>query len=112
MHFTFEDPINTSILLYFKAGFAIFRKPYVESQHSYERRSDLIITFAEKEYILELKVWRGEKYHEEGLSQLAAYLDSRNQTTGYLAIFNFNKNKEFTSSWNEINKKQIFEVRV
>ncbi|MCB1157348.1 MAG: hypothetical protein KDK45_07585, partial [Leptospiraceae bacterium] len=83
---------------------------YVESQHSYERRSDLIISYGEKEYILELKVWYGEKYHEEGLEQLATYLKSRGQKEGYLAVFNFNKKKEFTSAWREVRGKRIFEV--
>jgi hypothetical protein len=85
---------------------------YLEPQHSYERRSDMIITFNKKEYILELKLWYGEKYHQEGLKQLAGYLESRNHNTGYLVAFNFNKNKEFTNRWNEVNDKKIFEVVV
>ncbi|MDX1960648.1 MAG: AAA family ATPase [Leptospiraceae bacterium] len=85
---------------------------YLESQHSYERRSDMIITFNKKEYILELKLWYGAEYHQKGLQQLAHYLESRNQPTGYLVVFNFNKNKEFTSIWNEVEGKNIFEVIV
>lgn len=85
---------------------------YLEPQHSYERRSDMIITFNKKEYILELKLWYGEKYHQDGLKQLAGYLESRNHNTGYLVAFNFNKNKEFTSQWNEVDGKKIFEVIV
>lgn len=85
---------------------------YLESQHSYERRSDMIITFNQKEYILELKLWRGEEYHKTGLGQLAGYLESKNHTTGYLVVFNFNKNKEFTNRWNELDGKRIFEVLV
>lgn len=85
---------------------------YLESQHSYERRSDMIITFNKKEYILELKLWYGQKYHEEGLKQLAGYLESRSYEVGYLVAFNFNQNKEFTSQWNEVNGKKIFEVLV
>jgi hypothetical protein len=100
--------INTSAL--FSAGCTGFY--YLEAQHSYERRSDMIITFNKKEYILELKLWYGQKYHEEGLKQLAGYLDSRNHTTGYLVAFNFNQNKEFTNKWNEVEGKKIFEVLV
>jgi hypothetical protein len=72
----------------------------------------MIITFNKKEYILELKLWYGQQYHEEGLKQLASYLESRNQTTGYLVAFNFNKNKEFTNRWNEVEGKKIFQVIV
>lgn len=75
---------------------------YLESQHSYERRSDMIISFNKKEYILELKLWYGPKHHEEGLKQLGRYLESRNQDTRYLVPFNFNSSKEFTSHWTEV----------
>ena len=85
---------------------------YMESQHSYERRSDMIITFNKKEYIVELKLWYGEEYHRKGLEQLAGYLDERGHTTGYLTVFNFNRNKEFTSQWNEIGNRKIFQVMV
>ncbi|MBK6608157.1 MAG: hypothetical protein IPH52_28660 [Leptospiraceae bacterium] len=40
---------------------------YLEPQHSYERRSDMIVTFNKKEYIIELKLWYEESYHSEGL---------------------------------------------
>lgn len=85
---------------------------YLEAQHSYERRSDMIITFNKKEYIVELKLWHGARAHKEGLQQLAGYLESRNQPTGYLVVFHFNKNKEFTNLWNEVDGKNIFEVIV
>ncbi|MCP5498862.1 MAG: AAA family ATPase [Leptospiraceae bacterium] len=85
---------------------------YLEAQHSYERRSDMIITFNKKEYILELKLWYGADYHKEGLLQLAGYLDSRNHAVGYLVAFNFNQNKEYTNKWSEVENKKIFEVMV
>lgn len=85
---------------------------YVEAQTSYERRSDIIITFNKKEYILELKIWYGEEYHKRGITQLISYMDSRGQSEGYLIIFNFNKNKEFKSQWLEIDGKRILEIMV
>lgn len=85
---------------------------YIEAQQSYERRSDMIITFNQKEYILEFKIWRGEKYHQEGLEQLSGYLDSRSQTTGYLVVFNFNQTKEFSNTCHDLNGKTIYEVMV
>lgn len=85
---------------------------YIEAQQSYERRSDMIITYNNKEYILELKLWYGEKYHREGLKQLAGYLESRSQSKGYLVVFNFNQNKEFRNGWNVVGGKEIFEVMV
>lgn len=85
---------------------------FLEPQHSYERRSDMIITFNNKEYILELKLWHGEKYHQDGLKQLAGYLKSKNHKIGYLVAFNFNKSKEFTNKWNDFDGRKIFQVLV
>ncbi len=85
---------------------------YLESQRSYEKRTDMIITFNRKEYILELKLWHGMEYHRTGLRQLAGYLETKNHDKGYLVAFNFSRNKEFTSRWNEVDGKKIFEVLV
>ncbi|MCP5496859.1 MAG: AAA family ATPase [Leptospiraceae bacterium] len=85
---------------------------YIEPQSSYERRMDMVITFNKKEYILEFKLWYGTEYHEKSLKQLAGYLDSRNHGVGYLVTFNFNKNKEFTNGWRDVDSKKIFEVFV
>ena len=63
-------------------------------------------------YIIELKVWHGEEYHEKGLKQLADYLHINNENKGYLLIFNFNKNKEYKKEKLIIEKKEIFEVFV
>jgi hypothetical protein len=49
---------------------------------------------------------------KKGLEQLSGYLESKGHATGYLVAFNFNKNKEFSSKWNEVNGKKIFEVLV
>ncbi len=59
-----------------------------------ERRMDIVITYTTNIYILELKIWRGESYHQKGLEQLSNYLDLYNQKEGFLLIFNFNENKE------------------
>lgn len=85
---------------------------YIESQTSFERRRDMVITFNKKEYILEFKLWQGKEYHEKGLKQLAGYLETKSLPKGYLIVFNFNKKKEFTSDWNTIDDKEIFEVLV
>ncbi len=59
-----------------------------------ERRMDIVITYTTNIYILELKIWRGESYHQKGLEQLSDYLDLYNKKEGFLLIFNFNENKE------------------
>jgi hypothetical protein len=85
---------------------------YIEPETREDTRMDVIVTFGTEEFIIELKVWRGKKNETMGLEQLAEYLQSRRQTQGYLLIFNFNKNKEYTTQWIEMKEKKIFEVTV
>ena len=83
-----------------------------EVQISEEKRLDLVITYNKFKYIIEMKIWRGTKYHEEGIKQLCDYLDIHDLNKGYLLIFNFNKNKEFKENSMSIQGKDIFEVYV
>ena len=85
---------------------------FKDVQISEEKRLDVVITYNENKYIIELKVWRGEEYHEKGLKQLADYLDINNQNKGYLLVFNFNKNKEYKKEKLTVEDKEIFEVFV
>ena len=85
---------------------------FKEVQISEEKRLDAVITYNNHKYIIELKVWRGEEYHEKGLKQLADYLDINNQNKGYLLVFNFNKNKEYKKEELTVEGKEIFEVFV
>ena len=85
---------------------------YVENQLSFEKRTDMVITHNKKEYIVELKVWYGEESHKKGLKQLTEYLEIKSQKQGYLVIFSFNKNKEYTAKKYNLDGKEIFEVVV
>ena len=79
--------------------FLAFIKPIIngkgfdfkEVQISEEKRLDVVVTFNNKKYIAELKIWRGESYHREGINQLCDYLDRQNQRNGYLLIYDFRK---------------------
>ena len=85
---------------------------FKEVQISEEKRLDIVVTYNKFKYIIELKVWNGEKYHERGKKQLKEYLDIHNLNKGYLLVFNFNKKKEYKSSRYNIDDKEIFEVFV
>lgn len=67
---------------------------YVEPQTRGNGRMDIVVFYEHEEYIIELKIWHGEKYRQKGLAQLGEYLDARNAKRGYLVSFNFNKRKE------------------
>lgn len=100
--------------------FLAFIKPIIngvgfdfkEVQVSEEKRLDLVITYNNFKYIVELKIWRGEKYHENGIAQLCDYLNIHSLKQGYLVIFNFNKNKEFKEEMIKVGDKEIFAVYV
>ena len=62
-----------------------------EVQVSEEKRLDIVVTLDNKKYIIELKIWRGEAYHQEGILQLCGYLEAQNETTGYLLVYDLRK---------------------
>lgn len=100
--------------------FLAFIKPIIngigfdfkEVQISEEKRLDIVITYNNFKYIIELKIWNGQKYHEKGISQLYDYLDILSVSKGYLVIYNFNKNKECKQERIEYKNKDIFAVYV
>jgi len=85
---------------------------YLESQTRNEERIDLIITYGDEEFIIELKKWRGIKKHEAAYTQLHNYLEARDADTGYLLTFDFRKKKQPKIGWIEYEGKNIFDVVV
>lgn len=100
--------------------FLAFIKPIIngtgfdfkEVQVSEEKRLDVVITYNNFKYIIEMKIWRGSKYHEKGIEQLCDYLNIHDLNEGYLLVFDFNKNKEFKEERVNIKGKDIFQVYV
>lgn len=64
-----------------------------------EKRLDVVVTFDRKKYIIELKIWRGPAYHQEGLQQLSQYLETQQVDTGYLLIFDTRKEYARPEKW-------------
>lgn len=85
---------------------------YKEVQISEERRIDIVIQYNKNKYVIETKIWHGETAHKKGLNQLKNYLDIQSLDKGYLLIFNFNKNKEYTTDKCIIDNKEIFIAKV
>lgn len=84
---------------------------YVEPQTRDSRRMDLIVTYGQQEFVIELKIWRGEAYEQSGRDQLADYLDTRHMTEGYLVTFDFSKTPHDPGpQWTDHRGKRIFEV--
>ena len=66
---------------------------YIESRTRNMGRTDLIIDYLGKQYIIEMKIWHGEEYNTRGENQLLGYLDDYQLKKGYMLSFNFNKKK-------------------
>ncbi len=85
-----------------------FKEPAVAD----ERRMDLVITYHNTRYVIELKRWYGSKAHQKGLRQLSDYLDIYSLKQGYLLIYDFRKSKEYKQAQITFDDKQIFAVWV
>ena len=85
---------------------------YIEAQTRDLRRTDIIVDYRGKQYVIELKIWHGSEYHQRGEKQLFEYLDYYGVDTGYLLSFNFNKNKKTGIQEIIRDGKRIFEVVV
>ena len=66
---------------------------YIEVQTG-RGRMDLIITHSQRRYIVETKIWRGDRRYQAGKRQLAAYLSSEGVTEGYYIVFDHRQDPE------------------
>ncbi len=73
---------------------------------------DILITYQAKRYVIELKRWYGQAYHQKGLQHLSDYLDIYGLKTGYLLIYDFNKGKSYKEEEVAFQDKHIFVVWV
>jgi hypothetical protein len=85
---------------------------FKESQISEEKRLDILITYYQHQYIIELKLWRGQAAHEAGLDQLADYMDRLKLDEGALLIFDHSGVKDWKAEEIEHQGKRIFAVWV
>jgi hypothetical protein len=91
---------------------------YIESQFTDMRRMDIVVDFRGRQFIIELKLWRGEKARENAYTQLLSYMNSKKLSEGYLLTFDLRKgqSRETKAEWVEIDDddatKRIFDVIV
>lgn len=84
----------------------------VEEQTRDHKRMDLVIHYLGRRYIVEMKIWHGDRYNEKGEMQIISYLDSYGLTTGYMLSFNFNQKKKSGVERIRIGDKVLFEGTV
>jgi hypothetical protein len=103
--------------------FITYLRPYIngvgfyhlESETRDGERTDVIVDYNFEQFIVELKLWRGESSHEKALEQIAGYLDSKGKDSGYLLTFDFRKEVNTGKprvEWAEFGGKRIFDVMV
>ena len=85
---------------------------YIESQTRNNKRMDLVIDYKGERFIIELKIWRGAKYHAEGESQLAGYLKRMRLDKGYMLTYSFKKSKDIGVRIVEVDGKELVEAMV
>ena len=88
-----EKDGREQFLLYLKPIINGTGNYYIEAQTRDQTRTDVIVDYLGQQFVVELKIWRGERYNAEGEKQISEYLDYWKLTTGYMLSFNFNKKK-------------------
>ena len=73
---------------------------------------EIVIDFLGEHLEEELKIWRGEAYHEKGEQQLASYLDYYHLDKGYMLTYSFNKSKNTDLTTKTIQDKTLIEAFV
>jgi len=89
----------------FRLLFLIFLHPilnckgftFQEVEISEERRLDVVVTFLDEKFVVELKLWNGPKYHEKGKARLKQYMQAMSIDKGYMLILDKTKTKVFTN---------------
>ena len=119
------DQVVEKLVDRFKEGegrefFLLYLKPiingtgnfYIEAQTRDQLRTDVIVDYLGEQYIIELKIWHGPRYNEEGEKQICEYLDRFDLQTGYMLSFNFNDKKEQGVKEYLIDGKKLIEATV
>ena len=85
---------------------------YIEAVMRDDRRTDVIVDYCGEQFVVELKIWRGQQYNAAGEKQLLGYLDYYNLDKGWMLTFDFRKKKQTGAHEVELAGKTILEVVV
>ena len=107
-----EKDGREQFLLYLKPIINGTGNYYIEAQTRDQTRTDVIVDYLGRQYIIELKIWRGERYNASGEKQIIEYLDHFGLNTGYMLSFNFNKKKNQGMERIRIGDKVLYEGTV
>lgn len=89
-----EEAGRRYFLLYLKPIINGTGNYYIESQTRDFERTDVIVDYRGEQFVIELKIWRGNSYNARGEVQLLDYLEYYHLKKGYMLSFNFNRHKK------------------
>ena len=107
-----EEDGRKYFLLYIKPIINGTGNYYIETQTRDQTRTDVIIDYLGQQYIVELKIWRGERYNSEGEKKISEYLEYFGLSTGFMLSFNFIKKKEQGVHQVHVGDKLLYEATV
>lgn len=107
-----EEQGRKFFLLYLKPIINGTGNYYIESRTRDLRRTDVIVDYRGRQYIIELKIWHGDEYNKRGEQQLVGYLEDYHVDKGYMLSFNFNRKKQSGIRKIIVNEKTIVEAVV
>ncbi|MCQ2194544.1 MAG: AAA-like domain-containing protein [Paludibacteraceae bacterium] len=84
---------------------------YVEPQTRDNKRMDIVVNYAGEEFLIELKLWYGNKYERKGEDQVSEYANVRGLKKAYLITFSFLKKKvvQTVPEWKTVNGVDVYE---
>ncbi|MCD7922286.1 MAG: AAA-like domain-containing protein [Clostridiales bacterium] len=85
---------------------------YIESRTRNQERTDIIIDYCGKQYVVEMKIWHGNAYNTRGEKQLIEYLEHYHLNQGYMLSFNFNRKKKIGVREIQLGDKVLVEAVV
>lgn len=107
-----EEDGRRYFLLYLKPIINGVGNYYIEARTRNMERTDVIVDYHGEQFVIELKIWRGNEYHIRGENQLSEYLNHYHLDKGYMLSFNFNKNKKIGINEIAIGNKILVEAVV
>lgn len=107
-----EEAGRRYFLLYLKPIINGAGNYYIEAETRNRERTDIIVDYHGEQFIIEMKLWRGNAYHIRGEEQLCEYLDYYHADQGYMISFCFNKDKEIGVKETMLHDKKLIEAIV
>lgn len=108
----YEEEGRRYFLLYLRPIINGTGNYYIESRTRNMERTDVIVDYHGEQFVIEMKVWRGDAYNSRGEEQLMEYLDYYHLKKGYMLSFNFNKKKKIGISKITLGDKLLVEAVV